>query len=104
MSTTAIKVLLIIAAVAIAAVLLSGCGTTGGLTVTPTALIAKVPVITPCIDAMPVKPAFMTDAQLLDGSDYQVVLNLRIDRDARRIYEAVVEAKMTACVKPVSIQ
>jgi hypothetical protein len=77
----------------------AGCATAPGLNVQPTAQIVKVPVITPCIDKLPAAPTFMTDAELLDGSDYQVVLNLRIDRDQRRKYEAETQALLAACVK-----
>lgn len=91
----------VLAAILAVAILVScaGCATTPKLNVQPTAQIVKVPVITSCIDKVPDVPAFMTDAQLLDGSDYQVVLNLRIDRDQRRQYEAEVQALLAACVK-----
>jgi len=91
----------VIAAILAVAILVScaGCASTPRLDVQPTAQIVKVPVITPCIDKVPVAPTFMTDAELLDGSDYQVVLNLRIDRDQRRKYEAETQALLAACVK-----
>lgn len=78
---------------------LCGCGA-DPVPVQPTAQIVKVPVITPCIDAIPQPDdPFLTDAQLLDGTDYQVVNNLRIDRDKRRQYESVLVSTMQACVK-----
>jgi hypothetical protein len=79
---------------------LVGCASTPGLDVQPEAQIVKVPVITPCIDSIPQPDdPFLTDAQLLDGNDYQVVNNLRADRDARRKYEATLTSVMQACTK-----
>lgn len=87
-------------ALAIIATVLSGCESDPSLVVQPTAQIVKVPVITPCIDAIPQPDdPFLTDAQLLDGTDYQVVNNLRIDRDKRRQYEGTLVSTMQACVK-----
>lgn len=82
------------------ALTLCGCASTPKLDVQPEAQIVKVPVITPCIDSIPQPDdPFLTDAQLLDGSDYQVVNNLRVDRDARRKYEATLTSVMQACIK-----
>jgi hypothetical protein len=79
---------------------LFGCGT-APLKADPLPTVVKVPVVTPCLDKLLDKPALMTDAQLLDGSDYQVVVNLRLDRDQRRVYEAQLEAVEQACLKSV---
>lgn len=79
--------------------LLYGCGI-DPVAVQPTAQIVKEPVVVPCVDHIPQPDtAFMTDAQLLDGSDYQVVENLRIDRDQRRVYESTLVAVMQGCVQ-----
>lgn len=80
--------------------LLTSCASGPRLDVQPEAQIVKVPVITPCIDSIPQPDdPFLTDAQLLDGSSYQVVNNLRADRDARRKYESTLVSVMQACVK-----
>lgn len=67
----------------------------------PLPQVVQVPVITPCLDKLVDRPVFMTDAQMLDGSDYQVVVNLRLDRDQRRVYEGQLEAAEQACIKPL---
>lgn len=81
-------------------IVLGGCGA-APLHADPLPTVVKVPVVTPCLDKLLDKPALMTDAQLLDGSDYQVVVNLRLDRDQRRVYEAQLEAVELACLKSV---
>jgi len=59
----------------------------------------KVPVPVTCLTALPARPAFMTDAQLKAGSDYQVVNNLLADRLARQYYISQLEAALTGCLK-----
>lgn len=89
-----------VALAALAAVMLSGCGTQP-IKADPLPTVVKVPVLVPCLDKATDKPLFKTDAEILDGSDYQVVVNLRLDRDQRRIYEAELEADQQACIKSV---
>lgn len=99
MNKAALYLLGLLLAVAIL-LTLTGCGTPHGLDVQPEAQVIKVPVVTPCIDSIPPPDdPFLTDAQLLDGNDYQVVNNLRADRDARRKYEGTLVSVMQACIK-----
>lgn len=90
---------IVIAAVAIV-LALTGCGAQP-IKADPLPTVVKVPVLVPCLDRPTDKPVFKTDAEILDGSDYQVVVNLRIDRDTRRMYEAALEANEQACIKSV---
>lgn len=78
--------------------LLGGCASQ--VKVDPLPTVVKVPVLVPCLDKPTDKPQFKTDAEILDGSDYQVVVNLRLDRDQRRVYEAALEADQQACINP----
>ena len=58
----------------------------------------KVPVPVYCLDAMPKKPAFSSDAVLKAGSDGDVIKKLRIDRIERSDYERDLEAALTGCL------
>lgn len=60
----------------------------------------KIPVPVYCLDRMPDKPVFRTDAQLKQGSDGEVIAGLRIDRINRADYEAELEATLRACLAP----
>ena len=72
--------------------LLSGCASTMPETV-------MVPVATPCLDAMPDKPALYTDADLLKLPDTDFIVALGIDRQVRRKYIGELESVLQACVK-----
>lgn len=94
------KTLIVLIIATLLVIIFSGCASEQGLHVEPTAQIVKVPVMVACVDSIPQpEVAFLTDAQLLDGTDYQVVNNLRIDRDLRREYEATLLSTLQACVK-----
>lgn len=75
-------------------VLLAGCAVPSPRTETIT---VHVPVAVPCIDAVPTRPALVTDAELRAMSDYQLPLALWRDRLMRQGYESELEATLTAC-------
>jgi hypothetical protein len=81
-----------IAAAALAT--LAGCASSPQITAPK---IVKVPVSTPCLHDVPTEPAFATDAQILAGSGYQSIVDLRIDREARKDYEQQLRASMAGC-------
>jgi len=80
---------------ALIVLLLTGCATR-----LPPAVEVKVPVPVPCVqaDEVPARPTFLTDPQLHAMPDYNLVLALAADRRKRQIYEALLEATLTACV------
>lgn len=71
-------------------VLLAGC---------ETVKVVQVPVPTPCIAAMPARPALVTDDDLKGMSDYRMVLALRQFHLAATGYIAELEAVATPCKK-----
>jgi hypothetical protein len=56
------------------------------------------PVPVPCLQAMPAKPVFKSDAQILADGDGQVVTDLRVDRIARNSYEETLEGALMSCL------
>ena len=64
--------------------------------------IVNVPVPVNCIDALPVRPKFYTDAELKAMNDYQLPLALAIDRVQRHLYETKLEAALAGCWQPVA--
>jgi len=76
---------------------LAGCATTE---IPPVPTEAKVAVGVPCItrEQVPLKPGFVTDAQLQAKSDELLVIALRSDQLSRREYEGKLEAVIEACV------
>jgi hypothetical protein len=91
-----------ISGVVVACLILTSCASECGapvsaITHTETVTVDK-PVPVPCLQSMPARPAFQTDAEILAGGDGQVVAGLRADRIARGAYESRLEAALTACV------
>lgn len=80
--------------------LLAGCASTF---IPPVPSETSIPVGVPCltIDMIPVKPDFVSDAQLAAKPDGQFVLSLASDRLARRDYEKELEAVLFACVQAI---
>jgi len=74
--------------------LLAGCQS-----LPPAPTEVRVPVAVPCLDKMPDRPEFATDAQLASMDDYRFVLALAKDRLERQGYIATIEAIMQACVR-----
>jgi len=74
--------------------LLAGCS---GLPTVPEKVM--IPVAVPCIDRVPERPAFLTDAELAALDDYRLVLGLRTDQLTLRGHVAVLEAVLQACVR-----
>jgi len=60
--------------------------------------VIRVQVPTPCIDAVPTKPAMLTDAQLLALDDYGLIVALAQDRRVRQAYELTLEAMLAGCL------
>lgn len=58
----------------------------------------KVPVLVPCIEAMPAKPAFAVDALPLGADVWEQMAALRAERMQRKGYEAELEAELQACL------
>lgn len=56
-----------------------------------------VPTPVPCIKEKPVKPAFVTDAELRRMSDYQIPKALWRDRKQRQQYEAEQDVLIDNC-------
>ncbi|MBU3895404.1 hypothetical protein KH388_22185 [Serratia rubidaea] len=76
---------------------LAGCAAPPPMTGVKTVEV-KVPVAVSCVASLPAKPAFKTDAQLQEGSSYQVFNNLLADRLARERYILQLEAVLSGCV------
>jgi hypothetical protein len=75
--------------------ILVGCN--GTLPPVPRETLIPVPV--PCLDKLPDRPSFLTDAELLALDDYRLVLSLRSDQLALRGHVATLTATLQACVK-----
>ncbi len=75
-----------------ALILFSGCASTMPDT-------TYIPVPVSCIEAMPERPQFATDAYLLTLADGPFVIALGIDRQERIKYINELTAILTACVK-----
>ncbi len=74
----------------------AGCASPPPVTVVKTVEV-KVPVPVACVTTLPARPALKTDAQLKQGSDYQVVNDLLADRLSRQLYESELEAVLSGC-------
>ena len=61
--------------------------------------VAKVIVSVPCIDKMPDRPYFVTDADLATLDGRQTVIALRQDQLAARGYIAITDALMLSCLR-----
>lgn len=83
-------------------VLVAGCATTQ-LPNAPTE--TKIPVGVPCLtrDQVPMKPDFVTDAQLVARLDDQLVLTLARERLDRIEYEGRLEAVVAGCASDVAV-
>jgi len=57
----------------------------------------KVPVSVPCKVALPAKPAYAADTVSLDGTIFDLVQALLIDREQRKGREAELEAAAKSC-------
>ncbi len=60
-------------------------------------LEVKVPVAVPCVQAMPEKPYFITDDELLAYDKGNFITALHVDRLQRQSYEAELEAVLAGC-------
>jgi len=78
----------------LAVLLLAGCAS---LPDAPT--VVNVPIAVPCLDALPEKPRFVTDGELLTMPDAAFVLALAADRLERGKYMALTDALLAGCVK-----
>lgn len=63
----------------------------------PAVVEAKIPIATPCVKEMPVRPRKFTDEDILSGSTYQAVQRLRAERIERETYEEKWEAIGKTC-------
>ncbi len=83
-------------------IFVAGCATTQ-LPDVPTE--TKIPVGTPCLtpDKVPVKPEFVTDAQLFAKDEGQFVISLAKDRLDRQEYEGRLEATLKGCISTAPI-
>jgi hypothetical protein len=59
--------------------------------------IVRVPVPVPCLDSAPVRPALLSDAELLALDDFELIVSLAKDRRQRQGYEATLEAAVAGC-------
>lgn len=59
--------------------------------------VVRVPVPVPCLDSAPVRPALLSDAELLLLDDFGLVVSLARDRRLRQGYEATLEAAVAGC-------
>jgi hypothetical protein len=57
----------------------------------------SVPVAVPCKVTLPDKPAYAADTVSLDGSIFDLVQALLIDRETRKAHEAELEAAAKSC-------
>jgi hypothetical protein len=78
---------------ALAAALLSGCGSAPPITQQ-----VDVPVYTPCVKATPTRPEFEFDKLPLDAPDGEKVLALARDWPRGRTYEGKLEAAIAGCL------
>lgn len=73
--------------------ILSGCATP----IPPPPDVIRIPVPTPCITAMPLKPVIHTDPQLAVLDDFKFSLAIFQDRRLLLDYTAELEATLSAC-------
>jgi hypothetical protein len=57
----------------------------------------KIPTPVPCRVALPAKPAYAADTVSLDGTIFDLVQALLIDREQRKGHEAELEAAAKSC-------
>ena len=74
------------------AVLLAGCTSTP-----PAPVRVEVPVVVPCIGAVPARPAYEFDRLPATATDGEIILALARDWTRGRTYEGLVEAVIAAC-------
>jgi len=77
------------------AVLLSGCGSTP-----PAPQRVEIPVFTPCVKAVPQRPAYEFDKLTPVATDGEIVLALARDWSRGRKYDVELEAVIAGCVAP----
>jgi len=75
--------------------LLAGCN--GTLPPVPKEVLIPVPV--PCVESLPERPPFMTDAELSKLEDFAFVIELRRDQLALRGFVATQDVLLQACLK-----
>ncbi len=80
------------------ALLLAGCASTVPAPVVIREPVeVRVPVLEPCISAVPAAPEFISDADLAALPDYPLVLALHRDRIQRIAFERVLLAALSRC-------
>lgn len=57
----------------------------------------KLPVSVPCVESVPVKPAFKTDEELKAMDDYRLSNTLLFERVTGQIYMGELEAVVAGC-------
>lgn len=60
----------------------------------------KVPIAVACAVTVPARPVYAADAVSLDGSIFDLVQALLVEREARKAREAELEAVAKACTEP----
>lgn len=80
------------AAAGLALLVLAGCETTPRAG-PPT----EVPVPVPCVERVPLRPAFPGDGLTGDEDIFSLATTLWADRQARRAYELTLETTVLAC-------
>ena len=76
---------------------LSGCASNPSPHVPLPPVTIKVPVPFSCIDALPEKPRFHSDAELKAMNDFTIAITLLTERINREIYEARLETVLDGC-------
>jgi hypothetical protein len=76
----------------IVAMLLAGCGTAP-----PAPVRVEVPVMVPCIGAVPVRPAYEFDKLAPSATDGEIILALARDWLRGRQYEGELEVVLAGC-------
>lgn len=83
----------------VAALVMTACAGREARPTPPPVREVKVPVLVPCITAMPAKPAFAVDALPLGSDVWQQMAALRAERLQRKGYEQELEAALTGCLR-----
>jgi len=83
--------------IAAAGIILLLVGCNGTLPPVPKTVLVPVPV--PCLDKLPERPVFLSDATLSGLDDFAFVIELRRDQLELRGHVAVLTATLQACLK-----
>lgn len=81
--------------VALVCLLLAGCASTPRERVVVREV--KVPVAVACAPQVPAKPTYVADEMLLDGTIFDLVQGLLVDREQRKAREVELEAAIKGC-------